>query len=123
MARYVEGLDRHQVTLLPECLEDYIADEQPSAGGRCVRRGTRSSSTGLRAGHSCRHRPAYHPAVLLNIYIYGYLKSHRVQQARAAQPAQGAVVVRADGEKRPKGKHTGKGHPPGRAVGWHKNHD
>ena len=29
MARYVEGLDRHQVTLLPECLEDYIAEDNP----------------------------------------------------------------------------------------------
>ena len=25
MARYVEGVDRQQLTLLPECLDDYIA--------------------------------------------------------------------------------------------------
>lgn len=29
MARYVEGRDRQQVTLLPECLEDYIAEDNP----------------------------------------------------------------------------------------------
>ena len=29
MGRYVEGQDRHQVTLLPECLEDYIAEDNP----------------------------------------------------------------------------------------------
>ncbi len=27
MARYVEGVDRQQVTLLPECLDDYIAED------------------------------------------------------------------------------------------------
>jgi hypothetical protein len=29
MARYVEGSDRSQVTLLPECLDDYIAEDNP----------------------------------------------------------------------------------------------
>jgi len=29
MARYVEGSDRQQVTLLPECLDDYIAEDNP----------------------------------------------------------------------------------------------
>lgn len=29
IARYVEGSDRQQVTLLPECLDDYIAEDNP----------------------------------------------------------------------------------------------
>jgi transposase len=29
-------------------------------------------------------RPAYHPAVLLKIYIYGYLKPHSVQPSAGA---------------------------------------
>ena len=29
MGRYVEGSDRKQVTLLPECLDDYIAEDNP----------------------------------------------------------------------------------------------
>lgn len=29
MRRYVEGRDRQQVTLLPECLEDFIAEDNP----------------------------------------------------------------------------------------------
>ena len=29
MGRYVEGSDRTQVTLLPECLDDYIAEDNP----------------------------------------------------------------------------------------------
>jgi transposase len=27
MSRFVEGQDRNQVTLLPECLDDYIAED------------------------------------------------------------------------------------------------
>ena len=29
MKRFVEGEDRMQVTLLPECLDDYIAEDNP----------------------------------------------------------------------------------------------
>lgn len=48
--------------------------------------------------------------------------SMQMHVAQPVQPAQ-AVVVRTEGEGRPRGKHKGKGHPPGRALGWHKNHD
>ena len=29
MGRFVEGVDRNQATLLPECLEDFIAEDNP----------------------------------------------------------------------------------------------
>ena len=29
MTRYIQGSDRSQVTLLPECLDDYICEENP----------------------------------------------------------------------------------------------
>ena len=29
MKRFVEGKDRRQTTLLPECVEDYVAEENP----------------------------------------------------------------------------------------------
>jgi transposase len=29
MPRYIEGQDRQQVTLMPECLDDFIADDNP----------------------------------------------------------------------------------------------
>ena len=29
MKRFIEGEDRSQVTLLPECLDDYIAEDNP----------------------------------------------------------------------------------------------
>jgi transposase len=29
MKRFIEGAERHQSTLLPECLEDWIAEDNP----------------------------------------------------------------------------------------------
>jgi transposase len=81
MPRFVEGQDRHQVTLLPKSLDEFIAYDNgvrvvdafvneldlPSLGFD----GARPDETG---------RPGYHPAVLLKVYIYGYL--NRVQSSR-----------------------------------------
>ena len=81
MSRFVEGQDRQQVTLLPECLDDFIAEDNPVRVvdafvaeldlGELGFEGVRPADTG---------RPSYHPAVLLKIYIYGYL--NRVQSSR-----------------------------------------
>jgi transposase len=76
MKRFIKGEDRKQVTLLPECLDDFVAEdievfveELDLASLRFD--GAMPSSTG---------RPSYHPAALLKIYIYGYL--NRVQSSR-----------------------------------------
>ena len=29
MKRFIEGEDRSQITLFPDCLEDYVADDNP----------------------------------------------------------------------------------------------
>ena len=81
MKRFIEGEDRQQITLLPDCLDDYIAADNPvrvvevfvdeldlTALGFA---GTVPEATG---------RPAYHPATLLKIYLYGYL--NRVPSSR-----------------------------------------
>jgi transposase len=81
MKRFIEGEDRGQGTLLPELLDDYIAEDNPvrvvdvfvdELDLACVGfKGVRPAKTG---------RPAYHPAVLLKLYIYGYL--NRIQSSR-----------------------------------------
>jgi len=75
MKRFIEGDHRTQVTLLPECEDnpvravDVFVDELELA--TLGFEGVDPATTG---------RPAYHPAVLLKIYIYGYL--NRVQSSR-----------------------------------------
>jgi transposase len=81
MGRYVEGSDRRQVTLLPECLDDYMADDNPVRVVEAFVEELDLEALGFaRAAPALTGRPAYHPSVLLKIYIYGYL--NRVASSR-----------------------------------------
>jgi transposase len=81
MKRFIEGEARSQSTLFPERLDDYVAEDNPVRAievfvesldlGKLGFEGVEPEATG---------RPAYHPAVLLKIYIYGYL--NRIQSSR-----------------------------------------
>jgi transposase len=81
MKRFIEGEDRTQVTLLPACLEDYVEAENPVRVVEVFVEGLDLGELGF-AGvdPAVTGRPAYHPAVLLKLYIYGYL--NRIQSSR-----------------------------------------
>ena len=81
MSRYVEGSDRSQVTLLPECLDDYIAEDNTVRVVEAFVEELDLAALGFtKAAPAATGRPAYHPGVLLKIYIYGYL--NRVASSR-----------------------------------------
>ena len=73
MTRFVVGDDRSQSTLFPERLEDYLSEDNPVRAidvfvdeldlAKLGFSGVEPEATG---------RPAYHPATLLKIYVYGY---------------------------------------------------
>src|ERR1700747_2934129 len=81
MTRFVQSEDRIQGVLLPEYLDDYVAEDNPVRVidvfvdeldlGKLGFDGVDPEATG---------RASYHPAVLLKLYIYGYL--NRVQSSR-----------------------------------------
>jgi transposase len=74
MARYLEGCDRQQVTLLPERLDDYIAEDNPVRVVEAFVSELDLEALGFEGmTPGATGRPAYHPAVLVEIYIYGYL--------------------------------------------------
>ena len=81
MKRFVDGVDRSQGLLLPERLEDYVHEDNPvrvvDAFVEALGLGALGFVAANRAGGG---RPAYHPAALLKIYIYGYL--NRIQSSR-----------------------------------------
>jgi hypothetical protein len=91
MKRFVEGTDRGQSTLFPECLEDWIHEDNPVRVidvfvddldlGELGFEGVDPEATG---------RPSYHPSVLLKLYIYGYL--NRVQSSRRLEHEAGRNV-------------------------------
>ena len=91
MKRFVEGADRGQSTLFPECLEDWV-DETNAVRvidafvdmldlAELGFEGVEPAETG---------RPAYHPSVLLKLYVYGYL--NRVQSSRRLEREAGRNV-------------------------------
>jgi len=81
MKRFIQSVDRSQGILFPEHLDDYVQDDNPV---RVVDVFVEqldlgelgfTSVTPLLTG-----RPAYHPSVLLKLYIYGYL--NRIPSSR-----------------------------------------
>ena len=91
MRRFVEEADRGQWTLLPECLDDFIDEDNPVRVidvfvdaldlAEMSFDGVEPAATG---------RPSYHPSVLLKLYIYGYL--NRVQSSRRLEREAGRNV-------------------------------
>ena len=81
MKRFVEGIDRGQATLFPECLEDWIDGDHPVRVIDAFVDKLDLSKLGFDGvAPEATGRPSYHPAVLLKLYIYGYL--NRVQSSR-----------------------------------------
>ena len=74
MKRFIEGENRFQSTLFPESLEDYIAADNPVRVIDAFVDGLDLKQLGFdRAEPSETGRPGYEPAVMLKIYVYGYL--------------------------------------------------
>jgi len=77
MSRFVEGVDRRQPTLLPERLDDYVAAENPVRVVDVFVDELDLGGLGFEVTPAATGRPAYHPAMLLKLYVYGYLNKVR----------------------------------------------
>src|ERR1700716_2633801 len=81
MQGFIQGADRQQTTLLPECLDDWVGESNSVRAvdvfvdGLELRDlecdGVDPAATG---------QPAYHPSPMLKLYIYDYL--NRAQSSR-----------------------------------------
>ena len=81
MKRFVQGTDRNQITLFPECLEDWIGEDNSVRVIDVFVDELDLAELGFSAVRpEATGRPSYHPSVLLKLYIYGYL--NRVQSSR-----------------------------------------
>ena len=81
MAGFVEGMDRRQTTMLPECLEDWVDENNPVRAVDVFVDALNLSELGFDGTQPlATGRPGYHPGVVLKLYIYGYL--NRVQSSR-----------------------------------------
>ena len=80
MSGFIEGEDRHQATLFPERLDDYIAEESSVRVIDVFIDDLDLSGLGFKVVPSRTGRPAYHASTLLKLYVYGYL--NRIQSSR-----------------------------------------
>ena len=82
MKRFVVGEARGQSTLFPERLDDFITEDNPVRVIDVFVEELDLRALGFEGvDPQATGRPAYHPATVLKIYIYGYL--NRIQSSRA----------------------------------------
>ena len=82
MKRFVEGQDRRQLILLPDCLGDYVGEDNPVRVVDAFIDELDLAVLGLCGCCTGSDRPSRRtiPSTLLKIYLYGYL--NRVQSSR-----------------------------------------
>jgi len=91
MKRFVEGTDRGQTTLFPECLADWIDENNPVQVIDVFVEGLDLALLGFDGvAPEFTGRPSYHPSALLKLYLYGYL--NRVQSSRRLEREAGRNV-------------------------------
>jgi len=81
MKGFVQGADRQQTTLLPECLDDWVDESNPVRAVDVFVDAPELRELGFDGvTPAATGRPGYHPSPMLKLYIYGYL--NRVQSSR-----------------------------------------
>jgi transposase len=81
MSGFIQGADRNQGYLLPERIDEYVAEDSPVRVIEAFVEELDLARLGFaRLEAKATGRPAYHPATLLKIYLYGYL--NRIQSSR-----------------------------------------
>ncbi len=90
---YIRGSEREEMLLLPQALEDYIAPENPVRFIDAFVAQLDLQAAGFaRAQLPETGRPPCDPAVLLRLYLYGYL--NRVRSSRGLEREAGRNLGR-----------------------------
>jgi transposase len=91
MAGFIEGASRAQTTLFPERLDDWIVEEHLVRVVDLFVDQLDLAALGFERHAAARTgRPGYHPAVLLKLFIYGYL--NRIPSSRRLECEAGRNV-------------------------------
>ncbi len=80
MSGFIKGDNRQQATLFPELLDDYIADDNSVRVIDVFIDSLKLDQLGFEIVPKNKGRPGYEPALMLKLYVYGYL--NRVQSSR-----------------------------------------
>ena len=92
--RHIPGVDRSQVLLLPEAVDDYVGRDNPVRFIDAFVDGLDLAAAGFeRAAPKAAGRPGYDPADLLKLYIYGYLNRVRSSRRLEAESKRNLEVI------------------------------
>ncbi len=81
---HIQGQPRDQITLFPECIDDYVTADNPVRVIDAFVDSLPLTELGFaRTQPQATGRPPYHPGDLLKLYIYGYV--NRVRSSRALE--------------------------------------
>ena len=91
---YITGHDRSQLLLLPEAVDDYVGSDNPVGFIDAFVDGLDLAAVGFgRVAPKVTGRPAYAPADLLKLYIYGYLNRVRSSRRLEAETHRNTEVI------------------------------
>jgi transposase len=91
---FIEGVDRHQVVLFPEALDDYVAADSTVRVIQEFVAGLDLAALGFtRAVPAVEGRPGYDPRAMLALYIYGYLNRTRSSRRLEAETHRNLEVI------------------------------
>jgi transposase len=98
---YIQGEDRRQEHLLPARVEDYVAAGAPVRVIDAFVDQLDLAALGFLTAAAATGRPGYHPAVLLKLYVYGYLQRIRSSRRLEAESVRNLEVIWLTGHLRP----------------------
>lgn len=79
--QYIQKVSREQITFLPDCIEDYITEDNPVRVIDAFIDSLDLPSLGFTHSTLCdTGRPPYSPADMLKLYVYGYM--NRIRSSR-----------------------------------------
>jgi transposase len=84
MSGFIVGADRNQTTLLPESLDDYVAEDSAVRVIDVFVHELDLGLLGFKTTPAETGRPGYHPGTMLKLFLYGYMNrvqsSHRLER-------------------------------------------
>ena len=95
MSRFIAEADRFQGTLLPESIDEYVSEENPvRVIEACVDALDLAGLGFAGVEPKVTGRPAYHPATMLKIYLYGYLNRMKSAGGTSLRPMYRVLAAR-----------------------------
>jgi len=92
----IQGDDRQQRSFLPECLEDYVTEDNPVRFLDAFVDSLDLAAAGFifpKENSQNRGRPGYHPRSLLKLYLYGYFHQLRSSRRLEAECSRNLEVI------------------------------